>query len=327
MTKKKDIMATTAVSDEVATKLTTTATKADNKVTTGAGTAAEAAVDAPGTPKRRRMGRPNINEEEYARIGTLIRKQRKALGLEQQDIAEAIGYTKSAVGNWELGFSRPDIIAVPKLCKALKLSLHELMGMESDIILPPKDQVVLDVYRKLIPQNQRTVLDLMAKMVDTQDSVKREQLRTWHDPHHYSASLDLAAGNNIIDAPDSEDDLETVYTRTGKASAASDWIMKVNGDSMEPDYPKGCFVYVSTEKEVELGEVGVFLVDNSYVMKELREDGLYSLNRKRKNYIFTGNSANSEIKAFGCVMGIVEDGDMVEGQELVEVAEAFENKE
>lgn len=276
------------------------------------------------TTKKPRMGRPSVNEEEYARIGKLIRAQRKALGLEQQDIAEAIGYTKSAIGNWELGFSRPDIFAVPKLCKALKLSLHELMGMESDIILPPKDQVVLDVYRKLIPQNQRTILDLMAKMVDTQDSVKREQLRTWHDPHYYSESLDLAAGNNIIDAPENEYDLETVYTRTSKASAASDWIMKVNGDSMEPVYPQGCFVYVAHGEEVPLGEVGVFLVDGSYVMKEHREDGLYSYRAKRRNYLF---SEDSEIRPFGRVMGIVEDGDMVKGEKLREVIEAFERKD
>lgn len=291
-----------------------------------AGAATEAADTATATtaatkiPKRR-QGRPNVNAEDYTRIGALIRKQRKLLGLEQQDVAEAIGYTKSAVGNWELGFSRPDIIAVPKLCKVLRISLHELMGMESDIILPPKDQAVLDVYRKLIPQNQRAVMNLMAEMADTQDSVKRKQLREWHDPHHYSESLDLAAGDNIISAPDNEYDLETKYTRTGKASAASDWIMLVNGDSMEPDYPKGCYVYVCRDKEVPLGEVGVFLVDNSYVMKELREDGLYSYKRKRRNYLF---NENSEIKLFGRVMGIVEEGDMVEGQELQEVIEAFE---
>lgn len=60
----------------------------------------------------------------------------------------------------------------------------------------------------------------------------------------------------------------------------ADFIIGVNGDSMEPTYYDGDKVYVEKRQVVEIGEIGIFMVNNECFIKEAGKDGLISHNKK-----------------------------------------------
>lgn len=63
-------------------------------------------------------------------IGNNIKIFRIFRGLKQQDIAEALGRTKSVISNWERGENSPDVESCEKLCKLLKVTPNELFGWD-----------------------------------------------------------------------------------------------------------------------------------------------------------------------------------------------------
>ena len=63
--------------------------------------------------------------------GELIRRQRKAKKMNQEELGALVRVGKNAVGAWEAGRSRPDVGSVPVICEALDLSL------EADNFPPP----------------------------------------------------------------------------------------------------------------------------------------------------------------------------------------------
>ena len=58
---------------------------------------------------------------------TAIYKYRKKLGLTQSQLADELGVTKSAVGMWETGNRKPDIINLKKLAHILGCTTDELL--------------------------------------------------------------------------------------------------------------------------------------------------------------------------------------------------------
>ena len=63
-------------------------------------------------------------------LGTVIRKARRANDYTQEELAELLGVTVSAVSQWEQNRTLPDISLVPGICSALKLSADELFGTD-----------------------------------------------------------------------------------------------------------------------------------------------------------------------------------------------------
>ena len=78
-------------------------------------------------------------------IGQKIAEKRKAKGLTQEMLAEAMGVSSQAVSKWENDLSCPDITLLPSLTKRLGMTLDELLIDEDDA---PKAEVVPKEERK-----------------------------------------------------------------------------------------------------------------------------------------------------------------------------------
>lgn len=61
-------------------------------------------------------------------LGKRIAKNRKRLGLTQDQLAEKLGITAQAVSKWENDLSCPDISILPKLADIFGISIDELLG-------------------------------------------------------------------------------------------------------------------------------------------------------------------------------------------------------
>lgn len=65
------------------------------------------------------------------KIAKKIKEARIAKNMTQMNLADAMGVSYQAVSNWERGNSMPDISKLEDLCKALDLSVSDLLGMET----------------------------------------------------------------------------------------------------------------------------------------------------------------------------------------------------
>lgn len=65
-------------------------------------------------------------------LGKRIMKNRKRLGLTQDQLAEKLGVTAQAVSKWENDQSCPDISMLPKLSEIFGISTDELLGREPE---------------------------------------------------------------------------------------------------------------------------------------------------------------------------------------------------
>lgn len=65
------------------------------------------------------------------KIAKIIKEARMKKNMTQMNLADCLGVSYQAVSNWERGNSMPDIAKLEDLCKALDLTVEELLGMET----------------------------------------------------------------------------------------------------------------------------------------------------------------------------------------------------
>ena len=233
-------------------------------------------------------------------IGSRIKEYRLLKGMTQQDIADALGESSGRViYNWEKGIGRPDCDKLAKLCDLLGVSADELIGCKSMAQRPTATEWnTLQKYRALDEHGKEVVdylIDSEYKRVRL--SIKKPKPRMlkidWF-------TLPASAGTgNILDSDLAE---ELLVSESAEAEQA-DFVISVGGDSMEPTYHDGDKVFVEKCDAIEVGEVGIFVVNGDVYIKEFGNKGLISHNEKYKP-IRIGE--NDSVYCCGRVIGIVE---------------------
>lgn len=59
-------------------------------------------------------------------------KQREKAGMRQQDVADAVGVTRSTVGKWETGVAHPSVDVLKKLRALFKCSADDLLAEDEE---------------------------------------------------------------------------------------------------------------------------------------------------------------------------------------------------
>ena len=63
---------------------------------------------------------------------TQLKSKRKARGLNQTALAEAVGVTPGAVSQWETGLTNPTLEMLVKIATVLQCTVDELLRDEND---------------------------------------------------------------------------------------------------------------------------------------------------------------------------------------------------
>ena len=234
-------------------------------------------------------------------IGEQIKKYRNIKGMTQQDIADALGESSGRViYNWEKGIGRPDCDKLARLCDLLGVSADELIGCKSMSQRPTATEwTTLQKYRAL-DEHGKEVVDYL---IDSE--YKRVRL-AMKKPKPRMLKIDWftlpasAGTGNILDSELAE---ELLVPESSEAEQA-DFVISVGGDSMVPTYHDGDKVFVEKCDAVDIGEVGIFVVNGDVYIKELGNQCLISHNEKYKP-IRIGE--NDSVYCCGRVIGIVEE--------------------
>ena len=234
-------------------------------------------------------------------IGEQIKKYRNMRGMTQQDIADALGESSGRViYNWEKGIGRPDCDKLAKLCDLLDVSADELIGCKSMAQRPTAiEWTTLQKYRAL-DEHGREVVDYM---IDSEykrvTALMRKPKPRMLKIDWYTLSASAGTGN-ILDSDLAED----LFVPESAEAEQADFVISVGGDSMEPTYHDGDKVFVEKCGAVDVGEVGIFVVNGDVYIKELGNNCLISHNEEYRP-IRIGE--NDSVYCCGRVIGIVEE--------------------
>jgi len=77
----------------------------------------------------------------------IIRAKRRGKDMTQEELAEVLGVSTSAVSLWESGKTMPDIATVPAICAVLEVSADELFGIDREKRESEINDIVEEAYK------------------------------------------------------------------------------------------------------------------------------------------------------------------------------------
>ena len=98
-----------------------------------------------------------MNQEK---IGKFIKTERKKKNLTQEELASILEVTDKAVSKWENGRCLPDVSLFTKLCKALDITVNELLNGEKlnkDNYQEKTEEITINLMKKIKKNKKRYI--------------------------------------------------------------------------------------------------------------------------------------------------------------------------
>ena len=227
-------------------------------------------------------------------FGDRIKEARKAKALTQKELAAKIGAAHNSISDWEKNKNKPDPDTIELLCGVLEISPNYLLDVASDGF-SPKEKALIEKYRA-IDDRGRSFIDYILDE-EYYRAIQVNELFVSEDEEDYLYLGKIAAAGTWVYPGDIPLDRIKVRKLNG-----ADFVVGVSGDSMQPTYEDGDKVYVKKTTEIEFGDIGLFVVNGYYYIKEYAPDGLRSHNPQ-----FSLIPKDRDIIVVGKVLGKVEE--------------------
>ena len=224
------------------------------------------------------------------KIGDKILTELDKQGKHKKELAEYIGVKPASISDWN-DSDNLRFWNVVKASEFLNISLNYLAyGKEPSI--PREYQKLISIYKTLSPDNQNMALGVLEAMYDVQCRNNIECITIKHSIYKVSAGKGYSL--------DGEDWEEINVVRTSESEQA-DFAVTVDGDSMLPDYKDGDIVLVKQQDTIELGQIGIFTMNNNQGF--IKESGVNCLISHNPDYDDIIPTENDIIKCCGLVLG------------------------
>ena len=214
-------------------------------------------------------------------FGEQMRRRREELGMTRQQLAQRLGVSVSAVGNYETGVSAPKEEVLLRLFTALEAEPNYLYrgsfrgGEDSH---SDEERRLLAKYRDLPLSGRQTVHSLVDALTvmtgELRAAAPAAEVRTI--PLYTSPA---AAG---FAAPVFGEDYELIQV-SGDVPPGAELAVRMEGDSMAPYIPSGSVIYIH-HAPLANGDVGLFCIGGAMLVRQyIRGEGgavrLLPLNR------------------------------------------------
>ena len=236
-------------------------------------------------------------------IGLKIKEFRDQRGLTQKELADLIEMGNTTIANYEKGFRTPKKNTLFKIANALNVTIDDLFP-----ILKQSDNSIIESIEKILSEldpepYQHNVLTYAEGQLEEQKQAKKK-LAEVHDIfveyiayNYYDQPVSAGTGQYL-----NEVQIETIQL---PVKVDADFVCPIYGDSMEPDYKSGDYVFVKLTVKLTNGTVGVFDYEGEAYIKQLiiEKDKAYlrSFNKKYKNIPI---DSNSDFRIIGKVVDV-----------------------
>lgn len=230
-------------------------------------------------------------------IGERLKELRNKKGITISKSAEIFGIAVRTYSSYESEEREPNISMMNKMADFYEVTVDYLLGREkpkpkkmtlSDAEL---EAALLEAYRTFPEDVRRDFLDhirnaVLAERGDIRLITKR----------FISGMVSAGLGDILNDYEDSE----TVLVPLTEESRRADFVLRVHGDSMEPEFSDGDYVLVKHQDAIDPGEIGIFALNGEGYIKKLGNNALISLNEKYPEIPVTPEDTST---CFGKVLG------------------------
>lgn len=235
-------------------------------------------------------------------VALRIREARERLGITQKLLADKLKIKQTTFNGYETGAHDPKSETLVKIAEYCGTTVDFLVGLSDNPeksdgengVLSVKEREHIETYRRLDAHGKEIVDIVMQKEAQRIGSEKRAEIIPMYRFPFYDIPASAGTGEPL-DISDAETAALSV-----KPPRGTDYILRISGDSMEPDYKSGDYVYVKKTEELEYDETGIFFDDGNVYMKKYTSEGLLSLNTKYKII-----EKNDNIRCLGKVIGKV----------------------
>lgn len=228
-------------------------------------------------------------------FGEKIKEARRHQNLTQKQLANLIGAAHNSISDWENNKNKPDPDTIELLCGVLQITPNYLLASTEEVF-SPKEKLIIKNYRTLNSESQKHI------DYEIEREVKRSQ---------ELAELKENPPTILIEAPEKFSPIRYISYHQRTASAGNgqvvfedmpvdriaipdipkykrvSYAIGVNGQSMEPLYNDGDILLIEPTCQVEIGEIGIFIVDGEAFVKKLGNGELISLNKGYPNIAWT----------------------------------------
>lgn len=233
-------------------------------------------------------------------FGERLKEARNRKKLKQSELAKQLGVKNTTISNWENNISKPDLDMLSYICGALGVNVSYFL----DAKIPDDDVTIQEFelikkYRDLDDfgrENVHYVLDReneRLKQIEELKKISTSETST-RFIQYYQRLASAGTGQVIFeDMPIDRIEIPDIpeYKRVSYA-------IGVNGNSMEPLYYNGDMLLIEPTCDVNVGEIGIFIVGSEAYVKKLGKNELISLNTGYENIPLTEDS-----KCMGRVVG------------------------
>jgi len=179
---------------------------------------------------------------EYIAVGRRIKACMEAKGLDQSAVARALDIEPQSVQQWVCGQTTPRGYRIKALASLLDVEPWQLLGSAEDNALSPGNSAQR-LQGPIVPPVPRI---------------------SWVSAGHFKEVEITPANRAQWDTP-------------SEPLSAEAFSLRVEGDSMEPEFPQGCVIFVEPEATAANGDYVIVCLDgtNQATFKQLVIDGAH----------------------------------------------------
>ena len=236
-------------------------------------------------------------------IGDKIKYYRKLNRMNQDELAKALNTTKQSISRYEKGIRKANQDILFKMCDIFNVSIDDFFPT-IEMNNQQLDELIV-TFKTLNSDRQTKVYDFATEqlreqnnnnnVVDINDYIEEEA--DWYEVKFYGS---ISAGTGLyLD----DEQVETINFSSNMVPNGTDFCLKVNGDSMEPTFNNGDYVFIKRETDFRNGTIGAVIVNGEAYLKKIyitdNSIRLVSLNKKYKDIIV---SEDDTLKYVGTVV-------------------------
>ena len=236
-------------------------------------------------------------------IGTKISEIRKSKKMKIETLSQKSGVPISTLKKILSGATKdPQIDTIKAIARALECTLEDFDDNSNLKNYSAVEKKLIADYRKLDDHSKEVVQVVIRKELERNIPSEPNYdniipIKIYQVPY-YDMPVSAGTGNPLDEVYPEKVDL------TEQPPKGTDFIVRVSGDSMEPTYHDGDKLFVKEQPSIEIGEIGIFVVDGNAYVKELGVDRLISHNEKYSDIIINEYIRN---ECCGKVLGICEE--------------------
>ncbi|MGK4109025.1 helix-turn-helix domain-containing protein [Enterococcus cecorum] len=236
-----------------------------------------------------------------ASLGENIKFHRKRNNLTQKDLANLLGIAPTAISAWEVGRNKPLMDNIEQMASIFNVKKSELLGDTFSELSQPE---ILIIYNQLNDKRKEITLNFTKEQLKQQQeeanivqgdfSINEDsniyKLEQHKIKHEWRGPVSAGTGEFLF-----EEQSEYVEIDENEVPDRSDFCLTVNGNSMEPIFKDGSYIFVEEKEEIPSGTIGVVIVDGEAFVKRVWFEGtqarLESFNKAYKDIIVTRNDS------------------------------------